>query len=316
LPRAHAPRPHPPATLLALRLPVLSRPQAWAELDPDATNYIPAVQLASLLAELDPPLGVRGEDGGRGRLQGIIMRLDVPVHRGGRVGGIGAGAGRAGPAGRDAARAPADCSRFAPMLNLLLRHHHHPLPSTPQLHYIELIHALAGRVAGADLPPAAEAPLHESLRRRVQPPPPTPAVGPGERGPARPWDAAVGPRRTSSSGVSGSGGSSSSGASRRASRGGAGAAGPGGGTPRAAAGEPADAPPDSAAAAATAGEETAADDGGIEKYSVAHYYAALYVQAAIRGFLQRARGGGGGGGSGGARGGSTAGRSGGGGVLR
>jgi hypothetical protein len=61
------------------------KPQAWAELDPHATNFIPAVKLASLIAELDPPLGVRGEDGGRAQLQGIIMRLDVPVHSGGQV---------------------------------------------------------------------------------------------------------------------------------------------------------------------------------------------------------------------------------------
>jgi hypothetical protein len=34
------------------------------------------------VAELDQPLGVAGEEGGRGKLQAIIMSIDVPVHSG------------------------------------------------------------------------------------------------------------------------------------------------------------------------------------------------------------------------------------------
>ena len=55
-------------------------PQVWAELDPHATNYMPATQLGSLLWALDPPLGLAGEDGGRAKLQNVVMALDVPVH--------------------------------------------------------------------------------------------------------------------------------------------------------------------------------------------------------------------------------------------
>lgn len=62
--------------------------QAWAELDPRATNFIPAVQLGTLICELDPPLGVRGEEGVRAKLQSIIMSVDVPLH-GSRVRTVG-----------------------------------------------------------------------------------------------------------------------------------------------------------------------------------------------------------------------------------
>ena len=59
--------------------------QVWTDLDPRATNFIPAVQLACLVAELDAPLGARGEPAGRAALQAIMLSVDVPVHAGGKV---------------------------------------------------------------------------------------------------------------------------------------------------------------------------------------------------------------------------------------
>lgn len=76
---SHNPFTLPPA---ATRTP---RPQTWAALDPRATNLIPATQLGFLVSELDPPLGVRGEEGARAKLQSIIMGVDIPVHKGGKV---------------------------------------------------------------------------------------------------------------------------------------------------------------------------------------------------------------------------------------
>jgi hypothetical protein len=61
-------------------------PQIWAELDPRATNFTPAAQLGCLISELDPPLGVKGEEAARAKLQSIVMSVDIPVH-GGKVGG-------------------------------------------------------------------------------------------------------------------------------------------------------------------------------------------------------------------------------------
>jgi hypothetical protein len=53
--------------------------QAWAELDPQGTNYIPAIQLGTLISQLDPPVGVKGEEGGSSKLQGIVMSIDIPI---------------------------------------------------------------------------------------------------------------------------------------------------------------------------------------------------------------------------------------------
>lgn len=104
-----------------------------------------------------------------------------------------------------------------------------PTPRT-QVHFIETLHALAGRVAGTEVPPEEEEPVHRSLRAKL---PPAKGGGGGAR------------RRSSgawldAAGVSGDG-----------------------------------------SAAGAVGSAT--------RYTVAHYYAGLYVQAAVRGFLQRHR---------------------------
>lgn len=60
--------------------------QVWSELDPLATHYIPALDLATLIRELAPPLGVQGEPGQQGKIQGIIMSVDIPIHNSNQVG--------------------------------------------------------------------------------------------------------------------------------------------------------------------------------------------------------------------------------------
>lgn len=56
--------------------------QAWSDLDPQATHYINAIQLTTLIQELLPPLGVKGEEGARAKVQAIIMHVDIPVRNG------------------------------------------------------------------------------------------------------------------------------------------------------------------------------------------------------------------------------------------
>lgn len=56
--------------------------QVWTELDPQATHFIPAIQLSTLLQELRPPLGVKGEEDSRAKIQGIVMNVDIPVRNG------------------------------------------------------------------------------------------------------------------------------------------------------------------------------------------------------------------------------------------
>jgi hypothetical protein len=56
--------------------------QVWSELDPHASHFIPAIQLSSLIEELQPPLGVKGEAGARAKIQGIIMNVDIPIRDG------------------------------------------------------------------------------------------------------------------------------------------------------------------------------------------------------------------------------------------
>jgi hypothetical protein len=59
--------------------------QAWSELDPSASQYIPAVELSSLLRELPPPMGVRGEEGEQAKIQSIIMSVDIPIRKKNKV---------------------------------------------------------------------------------------------------------------------------------------------------------------------------------------------------------------------------------------
>jgi hypothetical protein len=144
---------------------------------------------------------------------------------------------------------------------------HVPPSNAPKVHYIELLHTLAGRVAGTDVPGEEEAQLFESLRRRL--PAQSEALVPAPQVHER-AAAAFGDRRGSSGGAHR--GASGLGAAAAADGSSGGAAGTAGRVEEAGAGEGADADEDP------------------QVYTVAHYYAALYVQAAIRGFLQRARG--------------------------
>ena len=82
----------------------------WSELDPGATGWIPATDLAVLLAEMPPPLGVHGLENNRAQLTRIIMAMDIPIRDYG--------------------------------------------PRNGQIHYLETLHALAGMVAGTELPEA------------------------------------------------------------------------------------------------------------------------------------------------------------------
>jgi hypothetical protein len=56
--------------------------QVWSELDPQASCFIQAIQLSTLIQELLPPLGVKGEQDARAKIQGIIMNVDIPVRNG------------------------------------------------------------------------------------------------------------------------------------------------------------------------------------------------------------------------------------------
>jgi hypothetical protein len=56
--------------------------QVWSELDPQASCFIPAIQLSALIQELLPPLGVKGEQDARAKIQGIIMNVDIPIRNG------------------------------------------------------------------------------------------------------------------------------------------------------------------------------------------------------------------------------------------
>lgn len=56
--------------------------QVWSELDPHASHFIPAIQLSTLIEELQPPLGVKGELGARAKIQGIIMNVHIPIREG------------------------------------------------------------------------------------------------------------------------------------------------------------------------------------------------------------------------------------------
>ena len=55
----------------------------WSELDPDATNYIPASMLLALLLELKPPLGLNGVSGNASQAcQKLIMNTNIPARHG------------------------------------------------------------------------------------------------------------------------------------------------------------------------------------------------------------------------------------------
>lgn len=123
------------------------------------------------------------------------------------------------------------------------------------MHFVETLHALAGRVAGTEVPEEEEAALHSKLQSRL--PSCADLAAAETAAPAGSWGADGGGGRRRSGSGSGRGLASAAGARQR--------------------------------------------------YTVAHLFAALWVQAAIKGFLQRRRieqgcvAGGGDGGDGGAQ---------------
>eukprot|EP00966_Prymnesium_polylepis_P083096 1924587-Prymnesium_polylepis.1 len=54
--------------------------EAWAEFDPDATNYVAMVKLPELLLKLPRPLGMKGKPLSLARR--LCLRLRVPQHTG------------------------------------------------------------------------------------------------------------------------------------------------------------------------------------------------------------------------------------------
>mmetsp|Transcript_6417 Transcript_6417/g.22602 ORF Transcript_6417/g.22602 Transcript_6417/m.22602 type:complete len:1664 (+) Transcript_6417:339-5330(+) len=92
--------------------------EVWSKLDPSATYYVAASKLQFMLAELDPPLGIRGSGLGKTTIQQIIMDVDIPNH-GGRI------------------------------------------------HFLETLHALSGRVAYTDLPDDEQEKLRQKMSDRL-----------------------------------------------------------------------------------------------------------------------------------------------------
>jgi hypothetical protein len=140
-------------------------PQVWSELDPRASHFMPAIQLSTLIQALAPPLGVRGEAAGRAKVLGIIMSVDVPV-RDGKV-------SKRPPLG--AVHALGVCMlaqqasvcwvrRALPTPPPCWRATH---PSCTQIHFLETLHALAGRVAGAECPDDEESRIRAKMYPRL-----------------------------------------------------------------------------------------------------------------------------------------------------
>mmetsp|Transcript_58372 Transcript_58372/g.186072 ORF Transcript_58372/g.186072 Transcript_58372/m.186072 type:complete len:1616 (+) Transcript_58372:485-5332(+) len=92
----------------------------WMDLDPDATYYMPASKLNTLLSGLPPPLGVQGKNATKQEIQHIIMEVDIPEHQG-------------------------------------------------KIHFLETLHALAGREASAELPEEEENAINRTLADRLPP---------------------------------------------------------------------------------------------------------------------------------------------------
>jgi hypothetical protein len=59
--------------------------EAWAELDPNATNYIPVLKLSQLVANLPPPLGCKGQQHQRALVQGVLVSTDIPIRNNNKV---------------------------------------------------------------------------------------------------------------------------------------------------------------------------------------------------------------------------------------
>lgn len=161
-------------------------------------------------------MGVRGEAGARAKIQAIIMNIDIPL-RNGKVRWTWPGSPRRSADQPGSCMAAlhtsstvskllhANCLHLsARMLVVVFCHSSLPcnaccFPDCLQIHFLETMHALAGRVAGTEVPDDEE----ERIRQRLYPRLPS------------------------------------------------------------------------------------TDAADVPKYGVSHFYAALYVQAAVRGFLKR-----------------------------
>jgi hypothetical protein len=86
---------------------LLACTQAWSQLDPKCTLYIPTTRLSRLLELVDPPLGVLGMLHPQLEMQNVIMSVDIP---------------------------------------------NRTYEGTPHVHFLEVLHALSGRIAGVQLP--------------------------------------------------------------------------------------------------------------------------------------------------------------------
>jgi hypothetical protein len=86
---------------------LLNYAQAWSQLDPRGSTFIPTAKLSKLLEMIDPPIGVAGMPHPQLEVQSIIMSVDIP---------------------------------------------NRTYCNAPHVHYLEVLHALAGRIAGVQLP--------------------------------------------------------------------------------------------------------------------------------------------------------------------
>lgn len=100
---------------------VLQFVEAWSDLDPYASNYIPIMKLGHLLTSVPPPLGVKGQEDIRTKMINVLMGVDIPLRN-------------------------------------------------QKVHFLETLYALAGRVAGAELPDDEERKIRSNLTQRLPQP--------------------------------------------------------------------------------------------------------------------------------------------------
>jgi hypothetical protein len=86
---------------------LLNYGNAWSQLDPRGTMFIPTAKLSKLLEMVNPPIGVAGMPHPQLEVQNIIMSVDIP---------------------------------------------NRTYCGAPHVHFLEVLHALAGRIAGVQLP--------------------------------------------------------------------------------------------------------------------------------------------------------------------
>ncbi|PNH08114.1 Voltage-dependent L-type calcium channel subunit alpha-1C [Tetrabaena socialis] len=108
---------------------------AWSGIDHAAGGYIHASKLPMVLMQIDQPMGTKGLGNGRSVTQAVIMSVDIPVHR----------------------------NNTPPKLLQMFTHRF----SIRLVTFVETLHALAGRVAGTELPEIEEEWLMERFGRRL-----------------------------------------------------------------------------------------------------------------------------------------------------